>query len=62
MLVLSRRLGESIVLPGLGITVRVVDVQGKVIRLGIEAPREISILRQELVGKTAGVAKLLVTT
>ena len=48
MLVLSRRLDEKIVFPGLGITVRVVDIKGGTIRLGIEAPREVRVTRTEL--------------
>jgi carbon storage regulator len=48
MLVLSRRVNESIVFPDLGITVRVVQVAGGRVRLGVEAPIKVSILRGEL--------------
>ncbi len=48
MLVLSRRLGEKIVLPGLDITVQVVSVQGGVVRIGIEAPRDVKVYREEV--------------
>lgn len=47
MLVLSRRKGESIVIDG-GITITITEVKGNLVRLGIEAPREVSILRTEL--------------
>ena len=47
MLVLSRRKGESIII-GESIEVTIVDIQGDLIRLGINAPKEISIYRQEL--------------
>jgi carbon storage regulator len=47
MLVLSRKNGESIVIDGT-ITVTVLAFTGNVVRLGIEAPKEISILRSEL--------------
>jgi carbon storage regulator len=47
MLVLSRKHGECIVIDG-GVTVRVIEVAGNRVRLGIEAPKEISILRSEL--------------
>jgi carbon storage regulator CsrA len=50
MLVLTRRLHEAVVFPELGITVRVVHVKGGAIRLGIEAPKEVAVLREELVG------------
>jgi carbon storage regulator CsrA len=52
MLLLSRRLNEKIVLPDLGIIVQVVALKGHVVRLGIEAPPGVSVLRQEVVGKT----------
>lgn len=47
MLVLSRKPGESIVLAN-SIRVTVIEVSGGVVRIGIEAPREISIVREEL--------------
>lgn len=52
MLVLSRKLNESIVI-GNGITVTVVSVGRHRVKIGIEAPPEISILRQELLTATA---------
>jgi len=48
MLVLSCKLGEQIVLPGIETTVAVVAVQGKVARLGISAPARIKIHRAEV--------------
>ena len=47
MLVLSRKVGEMLVIDG-NITVEVVKVQGNRITLGIQAPAEIKILRGEL--------------
>jgi carbon storage regulator len=47
MLVLSRQRDESIVI-GDNIVVTVVDVRGDKVRLGIEAPREISVHRREV--------------
>lgn len=47
MLVLSRRKGESIII-GDHIEISVVEVQGEIVKLGIKAPREVSIMRQEL--------------
>ena len=47
MLVLSRKLGEKIYISD-NICITVVDIDRGKIRLGIEAPREIPIFRQEL--------------
>ena len=48
MLVLSRRESEKVLLPALGITIEVTRIQGKTVRLGIDAPDEIRIVRGEL--------------
>jgi carbon storage regulator len=53
MLVLSRKLNESILLDG-DIRITVVDVRGKHVRLGIEAPDSVRILRQELCEHDSG--------
>jgi carbon storage regulator len=47
MLVLTRRSEESIVIGG-NIVVTILGVEGEKVKLGIEAPREIAILRKEL--------------
>jgi carbon storage regulator len=47
MLVLSRKKGESIVIDD-QIEVTVIAVEGDVIKLGIEAPKKISIHRKEI--------------
>jgi carbon storage regulator len=47
MLVLTRRVGESIVIAD-EIKITVVSVRGDRIRLGIEAPRSVCIERQEV--------------
>jgi carbon storage regulator CsrA len=48
MLVLSRHLGEKIVLPSLDVTIQVVAVKSGVVRIGIDAPPEVAIVREEL--------------
>jgi carbon storage regulator len=48
MLVLSRKVGESVVIQDAQITVTVVDIEGDKVRLGFDAPREVSIDRQEV--------------
>jgi carbon storage regulator len=47
MLVLSRKPGEKVVI-GEGITVTVLEVVGNRVRVGIEAPGDVRILRGEL--------------
>ncbi len=47
MLILSRKAEESIVIDE-NITIKVVSVDRGVVKLGIDAPSEISILRSEL--------------
>lgn len=49
MLVLSRKLNEAIHFPDLGITVEVLDCTSSKVRVGVEAPFEIKILRDEVV-------------
>jgi carbon storage regulator len=47
MLILSRRPGESLTI-GDDIRITVVSINGNQIRLGIHAPREIRVLRDEI--------------
>lgn len=47
MLVLSRKKGQSIMI-GNDIEISIVDVQGEQVRLGINAPRDVSIHRKEV--------------
>jgi carbon storage regulator CsrA len=58
MLVLSRRIEETITFPELDIKIEVLKVKGSTVRLGIDAPIEIQVLRGELSSpKDVGVAK-----
>ncbi|MGH2497034.1 MAG: carbon storage regulator [Ktedonobacteraceae bacterium] len=47
MLVLRRKVGESIILDGV-ISVSVLAVEGERVKIGITAPIEVSIVREEL--------------
>ncbi len=47
MLVLTRKLGESIAIDD-NIKIRVVQIKGKQVRLGIEAPKDTKIHREEV--------------
>ncbi len=50
MLVLTRKLGETIRI-GDNISVTVVDLDGKSVKIGIDAPRSVSIHREEIYKK-----------
>ena len=47
MLVLSRKVGESIVI-GDEITVSILEIRGDLIRVGIDAPRSVKVHRREV--------------
>ncbi|MFN8051676.1 MAG: carbon storage regulator CsrA [Acidimicrobiales bacterium] len=57
MLVLSRRTNESIIING-NITVTVLEIRGDHIRIGIDAPREITIHREEIHAELAQANRL----
>lgn len=48
MLVLTRRPNEKIVFPNLGVTVQIIQSKPNAVRVGIEAPPDVRILRDEL--------------
>jgi carbon storage regulator len=52
MLVISRKTDQTVVLGG-QIVVRVLEISGGRVRLGIEAPSEVTILRGELAADAA---------
>lgn len=55
MLVLTRKVGEGVKIDE-NIFVRIVQVKGKQVRLGIEAPKETRIQREELDNPNPSVA------
>jgi carbon storage regulator len=48
MLVLSRKLGERVLVPQCGLAITVVAVEGNTIRLGFTAPSEVGVYREEV--------------
>ena len=47
MLILTRRVGESVVIGG-DVTVTVLGVKGNQARLGVNAPRDVAVHREEI--------------
>ena len=47
MLILARRMGETLMI-GTEVTVTVVGVNGNQVRLGISAPRDVAVHREEI--------------
>jgi two-component system, OmpR family, response regulator len=56
MLVLSRKLNEKVLFPGIQAAVQVVAIKGAIVRLGIDAPPEVEVWREELAGAARGQA------
>lgn len=55
MLILTRRVDERIFI-GDDITLCVLDIEGNRVRLGLEAPKDVAILREEIHQRYAGEA------
>ncbi len=47
MLILTRKIGEGIIL-GDDIRISIMEIRGKQIRIGIEAPSDVVVLREEI--------------
>ena len=47
MLILTRRIGEKIII-GDDVTITILGVKGNQVRVGIEAPREVQVHRDEI--------------
>ena len=50
MLILTRRINESLVI-GDDVTVTILGIKGNQVRIGVDAPRDVSVNREELAHK-----------
>jgi carbon storage regulator len=50
MLILTRRVNESLLI-GDDVTVTVLGVKGNQVRIGVDAPRDVSVQREELANR-----------
>lgn len=57
MLVLSRKCGEQIIVPSCEMTVTVLGIHGNNVRLGISAPTEVDVYREEIWHRVAAPAQ-----
>jgi carbon storage regulator len=53
MLILTRKVEQAIVI-NRNVLVRVLSIDGERVKLGVDAPRSISVLREELLAEVAG--------
>lgn len=51
MLVLSRKLGEQVMVPSCEMTVTIVAIEGNHVRLGFTAPPQVEVYRREVLAK-----------
>lgn len=54
MLILSRKVGEKIVLPDLNVVLTVCQISRSNVRLGVSAPAAVPVYRQELYERLEG--------
>ena len=56
MIVLPRKVGESVMIGG-DITVTVIEIRGDKVRLGVQIPREMSLHRKEVYDAICGIER-----
>ena len=51
MLILTRKLGESVIIGDQQIRITVTEIKGKQVKIAIDAPREVVVCREEIYDK-----------
>lgn len=49
VLILSRKAGESLFMPELGIEIKVIEIRPYVVRIGVAAPKDVAVLRDDAI-------------
>jgi carbon storage regulator len=55
MLILTRRVGESLMI-GDDVTITVLGVKGNQVRIGVNAPKEVAVHREEILNRIADIS------
>ena len=55
MLILTRRVGESLMI-GDDVTITVLGVKGNQVRIGVKAPKEVAVHREEILNRIEAVS------
>ena len=58
MLILTRRIGETLMI-GDEVTVTVLGVKGNLVRIGVNAPKDVAVHREEIYERIAGEQEVL---
>ena len=53
MLILTRKVGESLMIGG-DVTITVLGVKGNQVRIGVDAPRDVAVHREEILNRIQG--------
>ena len=58
MLILTRRVGESLMI-GDDVTITVLGVKGNQVRIGVDAPKEVAVHREEILDRIENAAAVV---
>ena len=61
MLILTRRVGESLMI-GDDVTITVLGVKGNQVRIGVDAPKEVAVHREEILNRIEASMRLRISS